>query len=66
MGIGIEGQLWKYNLIGCNAPQERVEELAHIFEVNVGVLPITYLGAPLGANPRRKQFFDPDDWKNED
>lgn len=49
----------KSQLIGCNAPQERVVVLADLFDFTIGQLPIQYLRAPLSDNPRLKLFWQP-------
>lgn len=56
---GLKINYQKSELIGCNVPYGEVERLAALFGWKVGSLPIQYLGAPLGDNPRRISFWRP-------
>lgn len=50
---------FKSLLMGCNVHIDRLRSLAAILDVSVGTLPITYLGAALGGNPKRRSFWNP-------
>lgn len=56
---GLKVNYAKSMLIGCNIPDEEVRRLADQFGWSVGTLPINYLGAPLGGNPRKVNFWRP-------
>ncbi|XP_057419024.1 uncharacterized protein LOC130713256 [Lotus japonicus] len=56
---GLKVNYGKSMLIGCNIPELEVERLAALHGWSTGVLPIQYLGVPLGGNPRRVDFWKP-------
>ncbi|XP_057432300.1 uncharacterized protein LOC130725057 [Lotus japonicus] len=56
---GLKVNLQKTLLIGCNVEASEVERIAGIYGWNIGQLPLLYLGAPLGGNPRRISFWEP-------
>lgn len=56
---GLKLNLGKSLLIGCNMDDLSVEEEARKYGWTVGKLPITYLGATLGGNPKRLCFWEP-------
>ncbi|XP_057418742.1 uncharacterized protein LOC130712948 [Lotus japonicus] len=56
---GLKVNLHKTFLIGCNVEVSEVERIAGLYGWNIGQLPLLYLGAPLGGNPRRISFWEP-------
>ena len=65
--------LEKSTLFGINISQELLSRLASILDCRVSKWPLSYLGLPLGRNPKTKRFWDPvvdrisrrlDEWKN--
>ncbi|XP_057456943.1 uncharacterized protein LOC130747902 [Lotus japonicus] len=56
---GLRLNMEKSELIGCNVEPAEVARVAHIYGWSAGSLPITYLGASLGGNPRRLSFWEP-------
>lgn len=56
---GLKLNMAKSELIGCNVEAGTVMRMAQKYGWTVGTLPITYLGAPLGGNPRRLAFWEP-------
>lgn len=46
---GLKVNFDESQLFGCNIPPDRVVEIASRLEMRHGVLPIQYLGAPLGG-----------------
>lgn len=56
---GLKVNYSKSQILGCKVSQEEFKNLADLLDVSVGTLPINYLGAALGDNPRRKSFWRP-------
>lgn len=56
---GLKINLSKTTVFGCNIPNNVVERIASYYGWGAGILPVQYLGAPLGGNPRRKSFWEP-------
>lgn len=56
-GLGIN--LGKSSLIGIGLDDFCIRELAEDFGCGSGKLPFTYLGLPVGGNPRLKRFWTP-------
>ncbi|XP_057426328.1 uncharacterized protein LOC130719736 [Lotus japonicus] len=54
---GLKINLSKSLIIGCNVPKETTRRLVSTYGWSIGKLPILYLGAPLGGNPRRTSFW---------
>lgn len=52
MVSGLKINFHKSPIIGVRADDLRIEEYARKVCCKMGTLPITYLGLPLGANPR--------------
>ncbi|KAL4293935.1 hypothetical protein AHAS_Ahas18G0177800 [Arachis hypogaea] len=46
-------------VIGINCGEETIDEACSILECNKAILPIRYLGIPLGANPKCVKTWDP-------
>jgi hypothetical protein len=49
----------KSRLIGVNISSNFLEGAAHFLHCKIGSLPFTYLGLPVGANPRRALTWEP-------
>lgn len=49
----------KSQLIGVNVQQAWLEEGAPVLNCRVGSLPFSYLGLPIGSNPRRLGIWKP-------
>ena len=51
--------LEKSFLLGINTNQEMVSRLASVLNCREAEWPLSYLGLPLGGNPKSKAFWDP-------
>ncbi|CAL8157493.1 unnamed protein product [Prunus armeniaca] len=49
----------KCSLVGINLDDGRLNELAGAWGCEVGAWPMSYLGLPLGGNPKAIKFWDP-------
>lgn len=49
----------KSGLCGVNIESQRVRQIANKFNCKVELLPIIYLGLPLGGNPKSSDFWLP-------
>ncbi|XP_057452783.1 uncharacterized protein LOC130744629 [Lotus japonicus] len=58
-GSGLKLNYSKSVLVGCNVAMDSVQRLAIVLGVEVGTLPLQYLGSVLGGDPRRKIFWAP-------
>ncbi|XP_057452077.1 uncharacterized protein LOC130743872 [Lotus japonicus] len=56
---GLKVNYSKSHIFGCNISREDFARAASVLGVQIGTFPITYLGGPLGDNPRRKRFWQP-------
>ena len=56
---GLRVNLRKSIILGINIEDDLIHNLATITGCEVGVWPISYLGLPLGGNPRKISFWDP-------
>lgn len=56
---GLKINYSKSLLMGCNVTNDELVRLAALLDVEVGTLPIHYLGAPLGGNPKKRAFWSP-------
>ena len=56
---GLRINLSKCGLAGINVEDSRVGQLAVMVGCEVTPWPLTYLGVPLGGNPRAETFWDP-------
>ncbi|PSR84913.1 Endonuclease [Actinidia chinensis var. chinensis] len=63
---GLKINFSKSMIVGVNIPEAEMNEIAGILKCKAGELPLTYLGLPLGANPRRIKTWNPimDRFKN--
>ena len=57
--FGLALNLDKSALIPINCLEEKVDRMKECFDCSEATLPITYLGIPLGANPRRVATWRP-------
>ena len=56
---GLKINLEKSTILGINTRQELLPSLALIFYCRVSEWPLSYLGLPLGGNPKTIGFWDP-------
>jgi hypothetical protein len=56
---GLKVNFSKSRLIGVNVSTNFLERAAHFLHCKIGSLPFTYLGLPVGANPRRASTWEP-------
>lgn len=49
----------KCSLVGINSENPNVERLAEVLGCGVGSWPLSYLGLPLGGNPKAASFWNP-------
>src|ERR1044072_4341099 len=54
---GLQINCNKSHLIGCNVEPAVVVRMAREMKISVGTLPMQYLEAPLGGNPRMISFW---------
>ncbi|GAU25119.1 hypothetical protein TSUD_274080 [Trifolium subterraneum] len=59
LASGLRVNIWKSYLIGVNVPNNFMENACHFLNCKRGVLPFSYLGLPVGANPRRSSTWEP-------
>ena len=71
--LGLKINLEKNTISGINTGQELLSSLALVFDYKVSEWPLSYLGLPLGGDPKTIGFWDPvvarilrrlDGWKN--
>jgi hypothetical protein len=55
--IGLRVNYQKSNMYPINVPEEKMEILANTFQCQVGTLPFTYLGMPMGLLNRKWRHF---------
>ncbi|RVW60988.1 putative ribonuclease H protein [Vitis vinifera] len=56
---GLKINLKKNTISGINTRQELLSSLASVLDCRVSEWPLSYLGLPLGGNPKTKGFWDP-------
>ena len=56
---GLKVNFFKSNLTGLNVEEGQLRMFANVLNCNVVKLPFTYLGLPVGANPRRVATWQP-------
>nr|ABN05720.1 RNA-directed DNA polymerase (Reverse transcriptase) [Medicago truncatula] len=56
---GLKINFHKSLLVGVNVADSWLTEAASLLNCKVGSLPFTYLGLPIGGNPRRLSFWEP-------
>ena len=56
---GLKINFSKSVIAGVNIPVAEINEIAGILKCKAGDFPLTYLGLPLGANPRRIKTWNP-------
>ncbi|XP_024632642.1 uncharacterized protein [Medicago truncatula] len=56
---GLKINFHKSLLVGVNVSDSWLTEAASLLNCKVGTLPFTYLGLPIGGNPRRLAFWEP-------
>ena len=56
---GLEINYHKSCMIPINVSDQRLAELAHVFDCKVGTLPFTYLGFPVGTTRPKMVDFMP-------
>ena len=56
---GLKINLEKNTISGINTRQELLSSLASVFDCRVSEWPLSYLGLPLGGNPKTIGFWDP-------
>lgn len=56
---GLKINFHKSLLVGVNVVDSWLTEAASLLNCKVGSLPFTYLGLPIGGNPRRLSFWEP-------
>ncbi|MCH95123.1 LINE-1 reverse transcriptase like, partial [Trifolium medium] len=59
LASGLKVNFWKSCLIGVNVPSQFMESACHFLNCKRGSIPFSYLGLPVGANPRRSSTWDP-------
>jgi hypothetical protein len=52
MASGLKVNFWKNCLMGVNIPQDFLDMASGFLNCRIGQIPFTYLGLPVGANPR--------------
>ena len=57
--LGLKVNLENNFLLGINSNQEMVSTLALVLNCRELEWPLSYLGLPLGGNPKSKVFWDP-------
>jgi hypothetical protein len=57
--LGLKVNFHKSMLFGVNVNDSWLHEAASVMQCKHGCLPFTYLGLPIGGNPRRIQFWLP-------
>lgn len=58
--LGLKKNLGKSIVIGIGMEDETLKDLAEVIGCGVGKLPFTYLGLPVGGNPRSKRLWSSD------
>lgn len=56
---GLRINIGKSNIIGLGIETEELDRLARELGCGIEKIPFTYLGLPVGANPRSKVFWEP-------
>jgi hypothetical protein len=59
LASGLKVNFWKSCLIGVNVPNVFMENACDFLNCKRGAVPFSYLGLPVGANPRRASTWDP-------
>jgi hypothetical protein len=56
---GLKVNFWKSCLMGINVPLSFMDTACNFLNCKQGSIPFSYLGLPVGANPRRGATWDP-------
>ncbi|KAK2454307.1 hypothetical protein QL285_001883 [Trifolium repens] len=59
LASGLKVNFWKSSLMGVNVPPSFLEMACGFLNCKRGVIPFSYLGLPVGANPRRCATWEP-------
>jgi hypothetical protein len=59
MASSLKVNFWKSGLIGVNVPLSFLEMANTFLNCRLGSVPFSYLGLPIGANPKSESTWDP-------
>jgi hypothetical protein len=59
LASGLRVNFWKSCLMGVNVSSQFLDMACHFLNCKHGAIPLSYLGLPVGANPRRSTTWEP-------